>query len=285
MKSTITIIKEEIYQFCQKLIKSFMRLYYWINQLVSKKSDQPMLPHFQSTSFLKLIKIDPSLVMLRKQYDSESEHQIRIAAHEEYEKAVQSPYFKEITKGILDDHPIPDILRVLAIDPNFPPALLTVGSLEYILGRVDEAMIIFLHLVTLAPEGNDLYYIIDRAGSFLIEQTDYSNGKLLYSQAIDNHPQIDIFYSGLSYCQGLAGNMDEAVRWAKKSVQLSPDNYIFINDLGYWLMAARRFKDAEIVLQQVITRFPGNSKRAKNNLKLLHSMINPSSEYLGDPDK
>ena len=43
----------------------------------------------------------------------------------------------------------PSGVVALAIDPLYAPALLTVGSIEYQLGRVEEPMKLFMTLVTL----------------------------------------------------------------------------------------------------------------------------------------
>lgn len=59
-----------------------------------------------------------------------------------------------------------DAVAPLAIDPEYAPAMLTVASLEYQYGRVDEAMVLFLELTKLSADTEDLPEIIDKAGAF-----------------------------------------------------------------------------------------------------------------------
>ena len=70
-------------------------------------------------------------------------------------------------------------IAALAIFPDFAPALLTVGSMEYQYDRADEAMRYFLRLTTLSADTMDLVEIIDRAGSFLTDVPDLSRAERL----------------------------------------------------------------------------------------------------------
>ncbi|MBW2266613.1 MAG: hypothetical protein JRF28_10735, partial [Deltaproteobacteria bacterium] len=74
----------------------------------------------------------------------------------------------------------PSGIIALAIDPLYGSAILAVDSNEYQLGRVEEAMKLFLTLATLQKDEEDLVIIIDKAGDFLIDQDDYENAFALY---------------------------------------------------------------------------------------------------------
>jgi len=78
-----------------------------------------------------------------------------------------------------DNSPWPGEVMALAIDPTYAPAILTVGSYEYIYGRKDEAMIHFMSLTKLPEDTEDLAVIIDKAGDFLIENEDIENATKL----------------------------------------------------------------------------------------------------------
>lgn len=65
--------------------------------------------------------------------------------------------------------------RALEIKP-YPPAVLTMGSIEYQCGRPDKGAHLFSTLLSLPDEDKDLWEIIDKAGDFLIQEKRYEEG-------------------------------------------------------------------------------------------------------------
>ncbi len=86
-------------------------------------------------------------------------------------------------------------VAALAIGPEYAPALLTVGSLEYQLGRRGEALDLFMKLTRLSKDEEDLPEIIDKAGCFLIDNNDYESALELYSAAEKLDPGLVITVS------------------------------------------------------------------------------------------
>ena len=101
-----------------------------------------------------------------------------------------------------------DGVLALAIDPLYAPALLTVGSLEYQYGRAEAGMDLFMTLAAL-PQEPELAEIIDKAGTFLLDSGDYANALRLYRAAADANPDVAVFWSGVGYCHGRLGAMQE----------------------------------------------------------------------------
>ena len=99
--------------------------------------------------FHVLVEKDPELRELRARHAVLPAVARREAAQWAYDRACASMLMAQATKET-------DLVRPawieaavpLAIDPEYAPALLTVGSLEYQYGRVREAMSLFLKLIT-----------------------------------------------------------------------------------------------------------------------------------------
>ena len=212
---------------------------------------------------------------LRAQYASVSAEERRQAAQWALDSSHASMLVAEIVNKPDLVHPTwHDAAAPLAIDPEYAPALLTVGSLEYQYGRVDEAMRLFLKLTTLSADTEDLQEIIDKAGDFLIDQDDYLNADRLYATAVRAYPQVALYHVGLGYCRAELGRMDESVAHHRRAVELEPDSYLHLNDLGYSLLEAGEYDEAEEVLQRAVQLAPPDYDRAKENLEHLRKVRN-----------
>jgi Flp pilus assembly protein TadD len=64
--------------------------------------------------------------------------------------------------------------------------------------------------------------------------------------------------------------MVEAVDHARRAVALEPDNHIHLNDLGWCLVNAESYGEAEEVLKKAVALSPPGYPLARNNLKDLH---------------
>ena len=157
----------------------------------------------------------------------------------------------------------------LAIDPMFAPAILTVGSIEYQLGRIEEAMKLFKQLTTLSKNEEDLTVIIDKAGDFLLDQDDYENALALYLTAENSNPHEAKYLVGSGYCLGKLGRDDESLVKHRRADALDPDNYKHLNDLGYTLLELGEFDEAESILERSISLAPDDYEFSRNNLKEL----------------
>jgi len=232
---------------------------------------------FENAPFSRLIKESEELIQIRKDHASLSDKERMFAADYHYNASYASQLF-DAALGKTSDEPSPWPFEVeaLAIDPNYAPAILTVGGHEYILGRIDEAMNLFLSLVTLTETTKDLVEIveiIDKAGDFLIDHKDYKNAKSLYLTAVRKHPNIPTYHSGLGYCLAKLGRLEEAVEQARFAVNLEPDNYLYLSDLGWSLVEAEQFDEAQTVLEKAVSLSPPDYELAKGNLEELHRRI------------
>ncbi len=113
--------------------------------------------------------------------------------------------------------------RALALRPDYPPAVLTMGSIEYQRRRENEGRLLFLSLLSLPEDDCDLRLIIDTAGSFLIRSKKYADGLDLFRGAVDRFPDRPNLYQGLGCCAAHEGFHDEAVAAYEKALALEPN--------------------------------------------------------------
>lgn len=162
-----------------------------------------------------------------------------------------------------------DAAAPLAIDPDYAPAILTVGSLEYQYGRVEEALALFLKLTTLPADTAELPTIIDKAGDFLIDREDCASAEKLYAAAAAAYPEVAVFHTGLGYCVAKNGRKEESLLHHRRAVDLEPENYRHLNDLGYTLLECGRYEEAEQVLERAVELSPPDYQLARGNLEHL----------------
>jgi tetratricopeptide (TPR) repeat protein len=226
------------------------------------------------TSFFVAIRGDEGLKSLRTEYADVDWQKRRMAAQWEYDSSSASDLFNmalfKAGAETLPEPQWPPGFVALTIDPLFAPALLTVGSLEYLHGFVKEAMELFLALTRLQESEEDLSEIIDKAGDFLIDQKDFRNALELYLSAERAYPTQALYYIGSGYCFYKLGNIEDAIRKERRAVELEPDNYLHLNDLGYSLLEAGHLQEAERMLKRAISLAPLEYEIARNNLELLY---------------
>jgi tetratricopeptide (TPR) repeat protein len=230
-------------------------------------------PTLAEIPFRELVQKDPELRQAREQYATQPASERRKAAEWALDNAQASMLFAQATGRTEMVHPAwHDAAVPLAIDPQYPAAMLAVGSLEYQYGRPDEAVKLFLELTALPADAEDLPEVIDKAGDFLIDQDDCINAEKLYAAAAAAHPEIAIFHIGLGYCVSENGRKEEALVHHQRSVELEPDNYLHLNDLGYALIEAGRYDEAERVLRRAVQLAPPDYGLAKGNLEHLKEL-------------
>jgi tetratricopeptide (TPR) repeat protein len=124
-----------------------------------------------------------------------------MTADNEYHSGPARELFDQLIERKKEPADLPSEVVALAIDSEYAPAILTVGTHEYLLGRVAEAMELLLSLAHLPPDTEDLAIIIDKAGNFLVAREDYPNALKLYETAAATFPDEPLFQAGLSLCR------------------------------------------------------------------------------------
>ncbi len=234
-------------------------------------------PEYVSKSFTQLIEGESELSEIRREHARLSPEDRLSAAAWSYDASMANFIFGRALAQAGQEGfglaPWPSGYIALAIDPDYAPALLTVASIEYQLGRVEEALKLSLRLLDLPPTTEDLVEIIDKAGDFLIDQKDWPNTHTFYAAACKRLPQVPVFHSGLGYCLGKRGKRTEAIAAHRRAVELEPRSHQWLNDLGFSLMEAGQYEEALPILEQATALAPPDYELARNNLADLRDIL------------
>lgn len=157
--------------------------------------------------------------------------------------------------------------RSLQCKPTYAPAILSLGSVEYQLGKRSAGRKRFRSLLSLPKNTPDLCEIVDEAGSFLIQIGAYKDGLALYRSAVELFPAVAILYQGIGCCAGHEQCHEEAIEAFKRAMQLAPDNQKFVNDLGWCLLEAGRIEEAHSTLERAASMDPAD-ELARENLRI-----------------
>ena len=228
---------------------------------------------FQKQPFSILVKNDRELSDIRREYASKSKSERRKAADREYHWEAANELFNDALAKTGEEgfgrSYWPAAVIPLAIDPLYAPAILTVGSIEYQVGRIEEAMNLFLTLMKLPEDEEELSTIIDEAGDFLIDNDDFGNALNLYTAAEKAFPNNALYLTGSGYCMSKLGRYMGSVKKHRCAVVLEPNNYEHLNDLGYSLLEAGKLDECEQILKKSISLAPKDYEFPHNNLKEL----------------
>jgi tetratricopeptide (TPR) repeat protein len=210
--------------------------------------------------------------MGNKRSEKESKEKLRLF---EAEAAYAESIFREAIGDMKES--IASAERSFKIKPDYPPAVLTMGSIEYQRGRPDQGARLFTTLLSLPDKSGDLWEVIDKAGDFLIQEKRYEEGFELYQAAVKRFSEKAVLYQGLGCCAGHQGLFEKAIEVSKRALELEPDNQIFFNDLGWSLFQAGRYKEAEEFLLKAVAMSPSD-ELARENLRLCKSALNNSEK-------
>jgi len=162
--------------------------------------------------------------------------------------------------------------RCLELDPSYAPAILSMGSVQYQLGRHAAGRRLFQLLLSLSTDTSELGEIIDKAGEFLIHLGTYADGLGLYRGAVNRFPASAVFLQGLGCCAGHQGLHDEAVRPSEQALEIEPRNQAFANDLGWALLQSGRLREAENMLERAVS-MDASDELAQENLRFCREKI------------
>jgi tetratricopeptide (TPR) repeat protein len=227
--------------------------------------------------FDQLVASDPELLKARRDHAELPPPVRREAADWAYHNRIADSLFENAVRRtgagpeMVTRHE-PGVVA-LAIDPLFAPALLTVGSLEYQLGRHNAAMQMFQVLVALPAQEPDLVQIVEQAAALLLDDGDVDRARQLYQQAADRHPGVATYWSGIGYCLVRCGRLTEAVNVTRRAVALEPANPVLLNDLGWALVEAGEYSEARPVLQKAVTLAAPDFDLPRQNLAELETRV------------
>jgi tetratricopeptide (TPR) repeat protein len=191
------------------------------------------------------------------------------SSYTEQDFYAEAEYADSILRTGLGDHEgsIAALRRSLGFKPTYAPAILSLGSVEYQLGKRAKGQELFRSLLSLPKNTPDLCEIIDEAGSFLIDIGAYKDGLELYRSAVEWFPAAAVLHQGIGCCAGHEECHEEAIAASERALQLEPDNQKFVNDLGWSLLEAGRITEARCTLERAVSMDPSD-ELARENLRL-----------------
>ena len=155
--------------------------------------------------------------------------------------------------------------RAFSFKPDYPPAVLSMGSVEYQRGKKEEGSRLLLSLVEFPDATPDLEELIDEAGTFLIQEKEYEDGLALYRAAVERFPDTAMFHAGRSCCAGHLNRHEEALDASRRAVELEPGNQQYVNDLGWSQVLAGRLDEALETLERAVL-MNSSDQLARENL-------------------
>lgn len=156
--------------------------------------------------------------------------------------------------------------RAVEIKPDYAPAVLALGSVEYQRKRNSLGRALLLSLPSMLDDAPDSAQIIDTAGDFLIQSGEYADGLELYRIAAGKFPDIAVFHQGMGCCAGHLGRLEEAVAASRRALQLEPENQKFVNDLGWSLFQSGAPQEARAMLERAVS-MDSSDELARENLR------------------
>jgi hypothetical protein len=131
---------------------------------MASRSRKPKVISFRELPISELIKRDRRLAELRREHAECTAEQRRAAAEWAYDESIANRLFNQTVALAGQKSPFqeswPNGIVALATDPTYAPAMLTVGSMEYQLGRRDEATALFHGLLKLPADTPEIEVIV-----------------------------------------------------------------------------------------------------------------------------
>ena len=221
----------------------------------------------EESPFRRLLETDTELGDARRRYAGVSSEERRKAADLTYHGGEADRFFAAVTgRDTAGGDPWRAEVTALAIDPEFAPAILTVGTLEYELGRRAEALELLGALCTLPGDTEDLPVVIDKAGTYLTDKDDLTAALDLYLAAAEASPDVALHHDNVGYCLGKLGRLEKAVEFARRAVELEPQEPRWLSNLGWALCEAGQLEDAEELLERAVALAPPDDELPQANL-------------------
>ena len=226
----------------------------------------PKEPSLKNMAFCQLVVNHRGLADARREHAGLPAEERRLAAQWAYDAGCAASVIGDKLLPFDSERgPCDGAMWALAIDPEYGPARLTVGTVEHQLGRRAEAMSLFSAMARSRHE-MDLSELVEEAVNFLLDEKDLRAVLELYEAATQAHPRVALFWNGLGYAHGKLGQKKQAVEFSRRAAEMEPRNHVFLNDLGWALAEAGDLAEGEKVLERAVKLSPRSDKVAKINL-------------------
>jgi Flp pilus assembly protein TadD len=137
-------------------------------------------------------------------------------------------------------------------------------------------------LLSLPKKTENLFKVIDEAGSFLMSANEFDDAFELYRQAVRKFPKVAAFHQRVSQCYAQEGAFDEALACNRSAIELDPEKAALMSDMGWTLVLAGRFKEAEATFLRALEMDPYN-ERVEANLQYTREQLSENSSSEPEP--
>lgn len=162
--------------------------------------------------------------------------------------------------------------QAVEIKPDYAPAVLALGSVEYQCERKDEGRKLLFSLLSMLDEASDGVQVIDAADDFLIQCGEYADGLELFRAAAARLPEVGVFHQGVGCCAAHLGRLEEAVAASRRALEIEPENQKFVNDLGWCLAESGALQEARAMLERAVA-MDSSDNLARENLRHCNETI------------
>lgn len=159
--------------------------------------------------------------------------------------AAQGQYAESMLESSLGDieSSIRALELALEIDPEYAPAIMSMGSVEYQRKNTTRGKELFLSLVSLPAKAATIRF-----------------------------PKYAVLHQGLGCCAGHEDQHDVAIAASEAALELDPKNQEYVNDLGWSLYEAGFLDKARQILERAVAMDPSYDI-ACENLRLCKEAI------------
>jgi len=203
------------------------------------------------------------------------------AAELKYEEILtqqMTPFFRKITS----DEIIERCESILKKCPEFYPALFEIVFRKIAAGqnslaeqKIEEGFRLFLELV----ETKNIDKEIDILISNFEKLWRFDLSRRYLKMLVDRYPRKAMLQDRLAYAEAMLGNLDIALQYSARTVELEPNNLDFKRNRGWILLVAGNIKEAGDALAEAAQLDPSN-KPLKGNLKIHRYLAEHGGNYL-----
>jgi tetratricopeptide (TPR) repeat protein len=161
------------------------------------------------------------------------------------------------------DEAVPILEKVVKAEGGNPAYEFRLGGLLTKFGRNEQAVKLFQDMLTRYASKDDIVRLIHSSLSMVyVNQGDYAKGEAELETALERFPEDPGVNNDLGYLYADQGkNLEKAEGMIRKALKEDPDNYAYLDSLGWVLFKRGKVKEAVEPLEKAIEMHKQMEKR------------------------